>query len=298
MKSLPKYNTGNPKTRQYLMDVGRYWIEQGADGWRLDVPNEINDDSFWLEFREAVKTANSDAYLVGEIWNADPRWVGEGHFDGLMNYPIMDAVAGFIGTQSLDAAHFGEKVGGLISLYPREHTNAMYILLDSHDTERILTRMGNNLEKTRLAYLFQFAYPGTPAIYYGDEIGLVGGKDPGCRGAFLWEEARWNTDLRNFLKALIRLRKEHPSLRRGDFITLDQIECPSCFAFARTYSEDKILIVLNASGTELKISINTEKINWQDGSLIKNLISPEKQLTVANHSIEIILPAWGGVWMG
>ena len=122
MKSLPKFNTDNPKTRQYLLDVGRYWIEQGADGWRLDVPNEINDDSFWAEFRQVVKAANPEAYLVGEIWTADPRWVGEEHFDGLMNYPIMDAIAGLLATQSLDAAHFAEKVEGLLSLYPRENT--------------------------------------------------------------------------------------------------------------------------------------------------------------------------------
>ncbi len=298
MKSLPKFNTGNLRTRQYLMDVGRYWIEQGADGWRLDVPNEINDDSFWGEFREVIKTVNPEAYLVGEIWTADPRWVGEGHFDGLMNYPIMDAIAGFLATQSLDAVHFGEKVGGMLSLYPSDNAYAMYTPLDSHDTERILTKMGNDLDKTRLAYLFQFAYPGAPAIYYGDEIGLVGGKDPGCRGAFLWEETKWNTELRNFIKTLIRLRKANTALRRGDFITMVQPENPSCYVFARTYSDDKILIIMNASASELKATINTDKMNWEDGRVIKNIITPERQCTITNRSIEILLPAWAGVWMG
>ena len=124
---------------------------------------------------------------MGEIWTADPRWVGEQHFDGLMNYPIMDALAGFLATNTLDAGHFAEKVEGLLSIYPHENAYAMYLPLGTHDTERILSRMGNNLDKTRLAFLFQFAYPGAPAIYYGDEVGLVGGKDPDCRGAFLWD---------------------------------------------------------------------------------------------------------------
>jgi cyclomaltodextrinase len=298
MKSLPKFNTGNPKTRKYLIEVGRYWIEHGADGWRLDVPNEINDDSFWNEFREVVKSANPDAYLVGEIWNADPRWVGEGHFDGLMNYPMMDAIAGFLATQSLDAAHFGEKVERMLNLYPRENAFAMYTLLDSHDTERILTKMGNNLLKTRLAYMFQFAYPGAPAIYYGDEIGLVGGKDPECRGAFLWEEPIWNNDLLRFLKTLIRLRKHHPALRRGDFIPLEQPDHPNCYAFARTTAEDKVMIILNASENELKTGINVEKMSWGDGRIVVDLITPDSKYTVVNRSIKISIPAWGGIWLG
>jgi cyclomaltodextrinase len=298
MKSLPKFNTDNPKTRKYLLDVARYWIKQGADGWRLDVPNEINDDSFWAEFRRVVKSANSEAYLVGEIWSADPRWVGQEHFDGLMNYPIMEALAGFVATNTLDAVHFAEKVEGLLTLYPRENSYAMYIPLDSHDTERVLTRMGNNLIKTRLAYLFQFAYPGAPAIYYGDEIGLVGGKDPGCRGAFIWEETKWNTELRSLLKALVKLRKNHIALRRGEYIRLDQNTNPSCYAFARMSADDKVLVVMNASARELKTIINIDKIGWEDGRGINDLITPEKQYKIINRSIELVLPAWGGIWLG
>jgi glycosidase len=298
MKSLPKFNTNNPKTSKYLMDVGRYWIEQGADGWRLDVPNEINDDDFWGEFREVVKSANPEAYLVGELWTADPRWVGETHFDGLMNYPIMDALAGFLATQSLDAPHFGEKVAGTLALYPSENNYAMYNLLGSHDTERILTKMGNNLAKTRLAYLFQFAYPGAPAIYYGDEIGLVGGKDPGCRGAFLWEESKWNIELFNLIKTMARLRKDHYALRRGEFTTLAQPDQPKCYAFARTAASDNVVIIMNANESDIKTSINVDKITWDDGKIVKDLINPERQYTITNRSIEIGLPAWGGVWLG
>jgi glycosidase len=298
MKSLPKFNTNNPIARRYLMEVARYWIKQGADGWRLDVPNEINDDGFWAEFREVVKSANPEAYLVGEIWSADLRWVEEGHFDGLMNYPVMDALAGLLTTNTLDAAHFAEKVEGLLSFYPRDNAYAMYVPVDSHDTERILTRMGNNLNKTRLAYMFQFAYPGAPAIYYGDEIGLVGGKDPGCRGAFLWEETSWNVELRNFLKTLINLRKNHIALRRGDYIGLEQNSNPASYAFARTTAEDKVLIIMNASANESKVNINVKKIGWEDGRVVKDLITPEKQYTISNHSILVTLPGWGGLWLG
>jgi glycosidase len=298
MKSLPKFHSGNPKTRKYLMDVARYWIDQGIDGWRLDVPNEINDDKFWAELRQVVKRANPDAYLVGEIWTADTRWIGDEHFDGLMDYPVMDAVTGLLVSGSLDVPHFAEKVEGLLALYPHENAYAMYILLGSHDTERILTRMGNNLEKTKLAYLFQFAYPGVPALYYGDEIGLVGGKDPGCRGAFLWEEAHWNTNLRDFIKVLIRLRKEWVALRRGDFIPIISSANPSCYAFARMAPEGNVLVAMNPGSSEIDVSINVEKLNWEDGKSLHGLLTPLDEIKVENRSINIHLPAFGGVWLG
>lgn len=298
MKSLPKFNTGNPTTRKYLLGVARYWIEQGADGWRLDVPNEINDDSFWAEFRAEVKGANPDAYLVGEIWTPDKRWIGEGHFDGLMNYPIMDALSGLFATNNLDVRRFTEKVEGLLSFYPHENAYSMYNLLGSHDTERILTKMGNDLNKLRLAYLFLFAYPGAPAIYYGDEIGLVGGKDPGSRGAFIWEQAGWNQSLREFIKSLVGVRKQHVALRRGEYEGVELSGNLPCYAFARRSPEDQVLIIMNASATEVELNINLEKLGWEDGRQVKNLLTDEMEFTVADRSLGLRLPAWEGMWLG
>jgi cyclomaltodextrinase / maltogenic alpha-amylase / neopullulanase len=297
MKSLPKFNTGNPATRKYLLEVARYWIDQGVDGWRLDVPNEINDDSFWAEFRQVVKSVNPQAYLVGEIWTPDQRWVGEGHFDGLMNYPIMDALAGLLATQNMDAGHFIQKVEGLLSFYPRENVYAMFTPVGSHDTERILTRMGNDLNKTRLAFLFQFAFPGAPAIYYGDEIGLVGGKDPACRGAFLWDQTCWNLELRNYIKSLVSLRKRHLALRRGDYIHIDAESNPACIAFLRASSEERVLIAINPNPVEVELKINAQGINMDDGQRLKDLLNPESGFTVANRLLELKLAPWRGLWL-
>jgi len=298
MKSLPKFNTNNTQVRKYLLDVAKYWIEQGADGWRLDVPNEINDDRFWQEFRQVVKSANSEAYLLGEIWTPEMRWVGEEHFDGLMNYPLMDAIIGLLGSNTLDIAHFAEKVEGLLAYYRAENVNAMYNPVGSHDTERILTRMRNNIEKTKLATIFQFAYPGVPAIYYGDEIGLTGGKDPGCRGAFIWEEGRWNIDLRNLVKTLIKLRKNHAALTQGEFFRVKSFTNDTCYAFLRKTEDDQVLVIMNASSKEQSINIRTDEFGWEDGKMVKNLILPTEEFTITNHTFEITLPPWGGVWLG
>lgn len=297
MKSLPKFNTSYPATRKYLLNIARYWIEQGIDGWRLDVPNEINDDSFWEEFRQEVKSVNPQAYLVGEIWASDRRWVGEGHFDGLMNYPIMDALAGLLASQSIDANHFAQKVEGLLSFYPRDNAYAMYNPVGSHDTERILTRLGNDLKKTKLAYLFLFAYPGAPAIYYGDEIGLVGGKDPGCRGAFLWETASWNVELRDYVKSLISFRKQHNALRRGDYTPIETESDPACYAFLRASAEDRLLVVMNPNSKAVSLKINLTNTNWMDGETVKDLLSPDQGYTIGNRAMQIKLPAWSGAWL-
>ncbi|MBN2501662.1 MAG: glycoside hydrolase family 13 protein, partial [Anaerolineales bacterium] len=216
IKDCPKFNTNNPQVRQLIMDVARYWIEQGIDGWRLDVPGEIDDDAFWAEFRRVVKSVNPDAYLVGEIWTADPRWVGDNHFDGLMNYPLRDAMLDLIWMDN-NVEEFANRVEGLLHIYPRENVHAMYLTLGSHDTERIFTMAQGNVAKTKLLFFYMFSYPGAPVIYYGDEIGIEGGKDPHCRQAFPWDESQWNTDLRGYVRRLTAVRKSTAALRRGDY---------------------------------------------------------------------------------
>lgn len=297
MRSLPKFNTDNQDVRKYLMNVAKYWIDQGIDGWRLDVPNEINDDSFWVEFRHIVKSTNPDAYLMGEIWMEDIRWVGESHFDGLMNYPIVEALSGLLVTNTIDVEHFAQKVEGLLSYYPKENTQAMYVCMSSHDTERILTRMGNDIEKVKLVYLFQFAYPGAPSIYYGDEVGLTGGKDPGCRGAFPWDEQQWNRYLHLYLKTLIKLRKEHEALRRGDYIRINKEINPKCYVILRTTTTDQVLVIMNTSNKEQTVKINTLELGWENGRILNDLINSSKHYVIFDNKIEIMLPAWNGIWL-
>jgi glycosidase len=297
-KSLPKFNTGNPAVRKYLINIGKYWIDQGADGWRLDVPNEINDDSFWAEFRHVVKNANPGAYLMGEIWEADLRWVGDRHFDGLMNYPVVEALSGLLVTNTIDVEHFAQKVEGLISYYPAENAYAMLNCLSTHDTERLLTRMGNHIGKAKLAYLFQFAYPGAPSIYYGDEIGLTGVKDPGCRGAFPWNENSWNNDMRNFIQTLVRMRTSHPALRRGEYIHIKSPDNPNFYIFVRKMPGDQVLIVMNASNTDQSTKINLTEQTWFDRTELNDLIDPYKHYEITDHEFVIKLPPWGGTWLG
>jgi glycosidase len=296
-KSLPKFNTGNPLVRRYILDVARYWIEQGIDGWRLDVPNEIDDDDFWAEFRHVVKSANRDAYLLGEIWTTESRWANDSHFDGLMNYPVRDALLRLLYAGTLDMPHFIEKIEGLLTTYPRENVYAMYLPLGSHDTERLFTKVEGSTDKAKLAFLFQMAYPGAPAIYYGDEIGLQGGKDPDCRRAFPWDKREWNIDLQHWVRTLIALRKQHPALRRGEYKRLFMDQSNGHFAFARILGEEKVVIAMNTSASPQSFGISCQSLGWHDGRVVRNLVSGQK-ITVEGKKLHVKLPAWSGAWIG
>jgi cyclomaltodextrinase / maltogenic alpha-amylase / neopullulanase len=228
---LPKFNTNNPGVRDYLMGVARHWIEFGIDGWRLDVAEEINDDSFWQEFRRVVKGANPEAYIVAEIWHPAQRWLQGDQFDAVMNYVITAPIYNFFGADSLrtswrhsdvrleacSAEKFAHEIDKMFGLYDWEIHYAQMNILDSHDMPRALWLLGEDKLALRLAALCQMTMPGAPNLYYGTEIGLSGGGDPHNRAAFPWEPAAWDQELRNFYKAIIAMRQAHAALRTGDF---------------------------------------------------------------------------------
>ncbi|UCH59502.1 MAG: glycoside hydrolase family 13 protein [Anaerolineales bacterium] len=295
IKSLPKFNTDNQQVRKYILDVARYWIAQGADGWRLDVPNEIDDDGFWGEFRQAVKEVNPDAYLVGEIWDQEPRWVGDDHFDGLMNYPVRKALLDVLTSSSADMSQFASNIESNLRVYKRENTFAMFVPMGSHDTERLLTILEGDIGKAKLAFLFQFAFPGAPAIYYGDEIGMMGGKDPGCRGSFPWDRNQWDTELHAWLKQLIVMRKRLPVLRRGNYQQILVDNRRRFFAFARTLGDSAVLVLLNLGATRRHVRIKVDSLGWEDGRILHSLLEQE-ELIVSGDSATVTIPPWSGKW--
>lgn len=292
-RSLPKFNTDNPRVRRFLLDVARHWIEKGADGWRLDVPNEIDDDSFWAELRRTVKQANPEAYLVGEIWEVNPRWVGERHFDGLMNYPLRQALIDWIAKGALTVRAFDKTIQHLLTAYPRENVFGCYLPLGSHDTERIRTVCGGDVRKVQLMVLFQMTFPGAPAVYYGDEVGLEGDKDPDSRRAFPWDESEWDAGHRRFVRQLIHLRRQMPVLRRGEYRTLLCDDKASVYAFARIDERSAALVVLNASASGRQVSLSVESLPWPDGTVLVDALG-ETRRTVSQGRIGLRLEPLGG----
>ena len=213
--ALPKFNTDNPDVREYLFSVGEYWMKRGIDGWRLDVPNEIDDDSFWQEFRRRIKAINPEAYIVGEIWDEPSRWLKGDQFDGVMNYPLRRAVLAYLFDEKpINLAEFAKR---LRDAFPKDRFGVPMNLLGSHDTIRLATLPCSNLQRVKLALAILFFLPGAPCVYYGDEIGMEGGKDPDNRRTFPWgmlSDGRRSPIFR-FLNELITLRNEERVLRDG-----------------------------------------------------------------------------------
>lgn len=313
MRALPKLNTANPDVREYLLQVGRHWIEQGADGWRLDVPNEIDDDCFWREFRRRCKEANPEAYLVGEIWTHAERWLQGDQFDAVMNYVLGSACLGFFvengpdaattqGTgyghvANLDAAGFGKAVADLLALYPAEISQCQLNLIGSHDTARLLTMARNDESAVRLCLLFLMTFPGAPCIYYGDEIGMAGGKDPDCRGGFPWAQSRWRQDLLAYTRRCIALRRAHPALRTGEFLPL-QAES-GVYAFARRLGGETLVAAFNAGRASRALALPAQGVlaegsAWKDvwnGGTARVEGGALRGLTLPPRSAVVLAPA-------
>jgi glycosidase len=295
LKSLPKFNTTNPEVRTYLLDVARYWIEQGIDGWRLDVPNEIDDDSFWAEFREAVKGLNPQAYLVGEIWTADPRWVGPEHFDGLMLYPLRKALLDLLVERALTPSEFVSKVEALRAVFPPEYNTSHLLLAGSHDTPRIGTLTGDS-QVTWLVFFLLFGFPGAPVIFYGDETGLQGGADPECRRAFAWDPDQWDQTLRRRLKSLIDLRLRYATLRQGSYQFCAHDDETGLVLSMRQTNEQVIWQVANTTPRPQLYRLPLHEWGLSTQSQVQALLT-ERSIPVQEGTVQISLEGYGGEFL-
>lgn len=215
-----------------------HWQTKGCKGWRLDVADEL-PDGFLDRIRAAVKAADPDAFLLGEVWEDASNKISQGHrrryllgqqLDSVMNYPFRSAIVDF--ALSGDSARFEDEILTILENYPQPAIDVAMNMLSTHDTVRILNALGvtHPVEKTqkagytlseeeyetgkrrlKAAAFLQFTLPGVPCIYYGDEAGLTGFEDPFNRGCYPW--GREDIDLLTFFKALSAFRQS----RRDDF---------------------------------------------------------------------------------
>lgn len=209
---MPKLNVANPEVENYLLEVGSYWIREfDIDGWRLDVANEI-DHVFWRKFRNTVKGIKPDALIIGEVWHNSLPWLRGDQFDGVMNYLFREYGLSFLVDGKMSGVEFGEQLIRLMTTYPHPAAQSQFNLLGSHDTERILTHAGGNKQAVLRAMTYMFTFPGIPMVYYGDEIGMEGNNDPGCRAGMVWDEDRQDRTLRAAIQQLANLKHELPAL--------------------------------------------------------------------------------------
>jgi cyclomaltodextrinase / maltogenic alpha-amylase / neopullulanase len=301
--ALPKLNTALPAVREFIFDVAQHWLREGIDGWRLDVPGEINDDEFWREFRRRVRAVNPDAYIVGEIWHEAQRWLQGDQFDAVMNYQLTRAAVGFfVGDQkdealtsaagyapvpNLSAQDFAYSINHLLGIYDIGITQVQMNLLSSHDTARYLSMAKGDLSALRLGTLLLMTYPGAPCIYYGDEISMLGGRDPDCRRPFPWETpGKWDAAMLQYTKDCIALRKRFKALRTGDFRFI--YAEGNAVAYLRKLGDEKLIVVLNAGpATDINIVIHPE-FGLPDGASLKTVFGAEAAYTVQQGMLRLV----------
>ncbi len=223
--TLPELWTTRDAVRDIFLrspnSVAKHWIkEYGIDGWRMDVADEVEMD-FWREARKEIKKTNPDTWMVAENWHDASHYLQGDQFDGAMNYRFFQQPAvKYFAKKEISSDEFVKQVQ---SPYPHEARFAMFNHLGSHDTPRFVTEASGDWYRMRPAAIFQMTWVGVPVIYYGDEIGMDGGKDPECRKGFAWDQLNHSSpavQLRSLYKTLIDTRKGVDALRRGtaDFI--------------------------------------------------------------------------------
>ena len=283
--SLPAVNEHDPSYRNFIFggedSVVRRWLRAGADGWRLDVADELPDD-FVRGIHEAARAEKPDAVIIGEVWEDGSTKVAYGvrrrhimgrHCDGLMNYPFRNAVLSYL--KGGDAADFVNAMETLRENYPRFAYYSAMNSLGTHDTARILTLLGAEegcehqskewrsnyrlgpdqrrraKELLKLGAALMFAFPGSPTVYYGDEAGMEGFEDPFNRRTFPW--GREDSELMGWFSRLGHLRKQSQALRQGDIHY--RVGKGPVLAFTRTHGEETILAVFNTGSEEATLRL-------------------------------------------
>lgn len=288
---LPQFNHTNPQVQEFIFDVARFWLKQGIDGWRLDVPFEIKDPSFWQAFRTLVKSTNPEAYIVGEIpWEAQP-WLHGDQFDAVMNYQFTQACLAFFGGDNINrkleagfmglpptpvfhAKEFSNRIQALLNLYPPEVASAQFNLLSSHDMPRFISLLNDDKSAYKLAVFFLMTYPGAPSIYYGEEIGLRNGPSripEDARYAFPWDETCWDHDLLQFFIDIIQTRHRYPALRTGSFEILHADG--GQMVYQRSSGTQRLVVLINHTPQTTRIIFT-----WPE-----KLIAPEQLIPLFNN---------------
>ena len=260
--------------------VIRHWLKLGADGWRLDVADEL-PDVFLDSVRTAIKQEKKNAFLLGEVWedatnkvsyNARRRFLRGKQLDSVMNYPFANSIVDFVINGNGEA--FMSGILDIIENYPPCSLHTLMNHIGTHDTARILTRLGFEGEvladrswqakqkltkeqqeigkkRLKIAAVLQYTLPGVPSLYYGDEIGTEGFGDPFCRSYFDWENG--DKELTEFYKKLGNFRRSNSVFKDGEFIPLHFEN--GCVAYLRKQDKDFVFVGINSNCEEKEIEI-------------------------------------------
>ncbi|MDY6874012.1 MAG: alpha-amylase family glycosyl hydrolase, partial [Chloroflexota bacterium] len=275
---MPDLNYDNPDVRAEMLDVTKFWLEEvGVDGFRVDaarylfaegsVQQDTESTIAWFEdWRDFYKAIDPETFSVGEVWtNLQVTAKYSEGMDSLFMFDLAEDIKN--GVYAADSARIVASYQDVLTYFPDGNFSAF---LSNHDQQRVMSLYGRNVEKAKLAALVYLTGPGTPFIYYGEEIGMTGNKpDENLRRPMQWtDDARggfttgtpWQplepdfeevnlalqnenpNTLLNHYRRLIHLRNAHPALRGGEYLPLSS-SCRQVYAVLRLLEEDALLII-------------------------------------------------------
>ncbi|MDU2063985.1 MAG: 4-alpha-glucanotransferase [Sporomusaceae bacterium] len=320
--TLPNVEEMNESYRDFIIrdqnSVIRSWLKAGAKGWRLDVVDEL-PPVFLQELRQAVKETDPEAIVLGEVWEDASRKESYGEkreyllgkeLDSTMNYPFRRITLDFLlGHISADDAH--RRLMSLYENYPKEHFYSAMNLIDSHDVPRALSLLGDSAytgeepiaklsrralepEERRLAknrlkllVLWQMTFPGVPCIYYGDEAGVEGYKDPLNRRTYPWGQA--DEELLSWYKKLTALRQNYPVFWQGDLTAKALGE--QVYAYRRSDGVQQAIIVLNRGSQWETVLL---PIEWTQLADFEDILFEEPILRSDSDQVILTLRPYSG----
>ncbi|MGI4791015.1 MAG: alpha-amylase family glycosyl hydrolase [Janthinobacterium lividum] len=300
---MPKLNMANPQAADYMLNVVDFWKnEVPLAGLRLDDANEV-DPSFWRSLRQHVKARDPQTWIVGERWEDASPWLGGDQWDAAMNYPFMFANRDFFADGKTSASEYSNRLMALYHSYAPQVSRNLMNSLSTHDTPRFLTLCHNDQDLDRLAATVQFTWVGAPCIYYGEELGMLGGADPDNRRGMTWDRATPDNPMLRYYKQLIHLRRTSRALQSGDPAILMADDQAQTLAFSRTLGNDAAIIAINRSSKTqtLKIPLpqndafealrKTGLIDGLSGQRISLGTAPSLEVTLAPLRAAVFLSA-------
>lgn len=290
--NMPNIDELNPSYLDYIIrddnSIVEKWIRLGASGWRLDVADELPDE-FIKILKKKLKEVEKDSVLIGEVWedasnkvsySRKREYLFGNELDSVTNYPlrqiILDLVRNYIGNKSFIRRYLSLKEN-----YPKEYFYSTMNMLGNHDTERVLTMLNNSVELLKEAVAIQMTLPGVPLIYYGDEAGLTGGKDPSNRKSYPW--GKENDEILEFYKTITAIRVAEDALKIGEIKFLDFNN--GVLGYERFIDKDRIIILVNTLEKEERISLSNI-----EGRVV-DLLDINKDYILINKNIDILISA-------
>lgn len=285
---LPDLNQENPEVKKFLIDNALWWIDQTCiDGMRLDTVRHV-PKTFWNEFAYAIKAKHPDFYLLGEVWNTNPRYLDQYHqtgIDGMTDYPLFDGIReAFV--------RFGKADTLVNAIKQREQysdPDINGIFIDNHDNKRLITYAGDKGPAyLKQALAFIMTYPSIPIVYYGTEIGMKGGDDPDNRRDMLWEQTK-DSETLAYYKKLVELRSSNAALDSGSIKLLDYDSY--FFSYIREKDDKSLIVVMNLQDKEKNVTVNipTEAAQYKDALTGKVYDVKDKNLELGLKNFDVLL---------